>query len=359
MEIHQFVVSAVPGDAITGAALEYRKLLRQVGPSEIFASLRDPDMYKEVHSLEAYENLASADTGTNLLIVHLSIGDATFGRFLADRNERMVAVYHNITPAHFFAPYDRHFERLLALGREQLEHLRGRVSLALADSEFNAEELRALGYPEVHVVPLVVDPHHLRGITADGAVTAELEARPGPSLVYVGQLLPHKRVDLLIEAFDVLATKLIPEASLDLVGPARLPAYETVIRALVRELNLPNLHIAGSVSAGALASYYRGATAFVTASDHEGLCLPVLEAMAFDLPVIARGTAALPETIGTGGLVLPADADPVLLAEAMAAVLESAPLRSELVAAGRDRLSTGFDADAARASFLAAILEAA
>ena len=97
----------------------------------------------------------------------------------------------------------------------------------------------------------------------------------------------------------------------------------------------------------------------MTASDHEGLCLPVLEAMAFDLPVIARGTAALPETIGSGGIVLPADADPVLLAEAMAAVLESAPLRSELVEAGRDRLATGFDADAARAAFLAAILEAA
>lgn len=359
MEIHQVVVSAAPGDAITDAALEFRALLRRVGPSEVFASHRDPNITSEVRPLGSYEQLASAGGGTNLLVVHLSIGDAPLGRFLADRRERVAVVYHNITPSSFFAPYDAHFTRLLALGRDQLADLRDRVGLAIAVSEFNAAELRALGYRNVRVLPLVVDPHRLRGVVPDRAVTAALAARPGPTLLFVGQLLPHKRLDLLVEAYHVLVTKLVPEASLVLVGPPRLPAYEKALRVLLRELNLPGVEITGSVPVAELAAYYRGATAFVTASEHEGLCLPVLEAMAFDLPVVARGTAALPETIGTGGLVLPVDADPLLLAEAMAALLEAPELRAELAAAGQHRLATGFDADTARAGFLEAVLEAA
>ncbi len=358
MEIHQIVVAAAPGDAITNTALEYRRLLRCAGPSDVFAAHRDPALTKKVLPLAEYSRRSSAKTGENLLVVHLSIGDLQLSRFLAERPERLVLVYHNITPPEFFAPYDAAFARLLREGRRELARLPERVQLAIADSEYNASELRALGFPRVRVAPLVVDPAHLHAVRPDHALTSKLSALDGPVLLFVGQLLPHKRPDLLVEAYHVLVTKLVPEATLILAGYPRLAAFERVFVQLVRELNLPGAWLLGGVTPEELVAAYRGATVFVTASEHEGLCVPLLEAMAFDLPVLARAFTAIPETLGDAGLLLPADSDPLLLAEAMAELCESPALRVELVARGRRRLEA-FDPDTARAEFLAALLEVA
>jgi glycosyltransferase involved in cell wall biosynthesis len=358
MAIHQVVVSAVPGDAITGAALEYRRLLRRVGPSEIYAAHRDRSLLREVHSLRDYPAGRRADPG-NLLIAHVSIGDVAVSRFLAEYTGRTVVMYHNITPAEYFRPFDRRFARLLQQGRVHLGDLRDRTTLALADSEYNAQELRDAGYSDVRVVPLVVDGYRLQRVSPDPATERWIADRPGPVILFVGQVLPHKRHDLLLEAFHVLSSELVPEATLVLAGPLRLPAYEQTLRQLRRELGLANVRFTGSISPEKLVAYFRGATVFASASDHEGLCLPVLEAMAFDVPVVARGVAALPETIGDAGLVLPADPDPVLLAEAMAMVIESHEARELLVERGRARVATHFDPDRARSLFLEALLEVA
>ncbi len=358
MGINQVVVSAVPGDAITGAAFEYRRLLRRVGPSEIYAAHRDRSLEREVHSLRDYRGGGRTDPG-DLLVAHVSIGDVGMSRFLAERTERTVVVYHNITPAEYFRPFDRRFARLLDQGRVHLGDLRDRATLALAVSEYNAEELREAGYQNVRVVPLVVDPHRLGSVASDPATEEWIASRPGPTILFVGQVLPHKRHELLLEAFHVLATEIVPEATLVLAGPLRLPAYAQVLRRFVRELGLSNVRFTGSISPEELVAYYRGATVFACASDHEGLCVPVLEAMAFDLPVIGRAVAALPETIGDAGLLLPAGPDPVLLAEAMAMIIESTEVRDLLSARGRERVVTQFHPDRARSMFLEALLEVA
>jgi glycosyltransferase involved in cell wall biosynthesis len=268
-------------------------------------------------------------------------------------------VYHNITPARYFRAFDRRFARLLQMGRVHLGDLRDRTTLALADSEYNASELRDAGYLNVRVVPLVVDGSRLASVVPDPATEEWIANRPGPVILFVGQVLPHKRHELLLEAFHVLSSQLVPEATLVLAGPLRLPAYEQTLRQLRRELGLANVRFTGSVSPEELVAYFRGATVFACASDHEGLCLPVLEAMAFDVPVVARAVSALPETIGDAGLMLPPEPDPVLLAEAAAMLIESKEARDTLTSRGRDRLATKFDPDHARALFLEALLEVA
>lgn len=358
MRIDQIVVAAVPGDAITGAAFEYRRLLRRVGSSEIYAAHRDRSLEREVHSLRDYAERASGDAG-DLLIAHVSIGDVAVNRFLAERSERIVVVYHNITPAKYFRPFDRRLARLLQLGRVHLGDLCDRTSLALAVSEYNAQELRDAGYRNVRVVPLVVDPTRLASVPSDPATEEWIATRPGPTILFVGQVLPHKRLELLLEAFHVLVTLLVPEATLVVAGALRLPAYEQVLRELRRELGLANVRFTGSISPEELVAYYRGATVFASASDHEGLCLPVLEAMAFDVPVVARAVAALPETIGDAGLLLPPEPDPVLFAEATAMLIGSTEVRDAVTSRGRERVATTFDPDHARSLFLEALLEVA
>ena len=359
MRAHQILVSASVGDAVTNEALALRPALRTLGDSEVFARYYDPALAGDVLPLDDYRAHAANGpaAGDDLLIVHASIGEPAVAQFLAERPERIVLVYHNISPAGPFRPYDLAFARLLEGGRRELAALCPRVTLALADSSFNAADLEALGYEDVRVSPLVVDARALSRVEPDPATAHHLATEvEGPVLLYVGQLLPHKRPDLLVQAFHVLSTYLDPDARLVLVGPARLPRYHQALQHLVHELSLPGAWIAGPVSVAALAAFYRRADAFVTASEHEGFCVPVLEAMAFGLPVVARACGAIPETAADAALLLPPDDDPLLLAEAMAAVLGDGALRATLAERGNARLDC-FDPERSTATFLGHLAE--
>jgi glycosyltransferase involved in cell wall biosynthesis len=356
MQIHQVLVTASPGDAITNSAIELRDLLRRIGPSEVFARYIHPDVADEVRRLDDYDRLRSSSNSANdLLLFHASIGEPAVFSFINERPERLVLVYHNISPAAPFLPYDPAFAGLLEAGRKELEALRDRTVLALADSQFNADELLALGYPDVRVARLIIDVERLVAVEPDPAVVADLERIEGPVLLFVGQLLPHKRPDLLLKAFHVLVTYHLPDAHLLLVGTNRLPGYAEALELFRRELNLGAAAFRGSLSLEAWAAHFRRADAFVTASEHEGFLVPLVESFAFDKPTLARANAAIPETMGDAGLLLPAEDDPILMAEAMAEILTNGALRTDLVDRGRRRLEV-FDAELARATVLEHLL---
>jgi len=348
VEIHQIIVSASPGDAVTNTALAYQKLLEQKGPSLLFARYVDPRLDQTVRPLTAYEAEAKPDS---LLIYHVSIGEPEVVRFLLGRHERLVLVYHNITPPEYFAEFDPGFAALLSGGRAELGLLRERADTALAVSAYNARELEALGYRDVRVSPLPVDVAALRATEPDPVTMQALDELDGPLLLYVGQLLPHKRPDLLLAAYHVLTTYLRPDAHLALLGPARLEAYHHALQTFSSELNLSGATITGWLAPEQLAAYYSKADVFVTMSEHEGFCVPLLEAMSFDVPVVARAFGAIPDTMGNAGLLLPPEEDPVLVAEALAEMLESDGLRKELIRRGQQRLPA-FDLETANATFL-------
>ena len=352
-------MSASAGDAVTNEALALRPALRTLGDSEIFARYYQPGLAGDVLPLDEYARRSppTSAAGSDVLVVHASIGEPAVAEFLAGRPERIVLVYHNISPSAPFRPYDPGFADLLDGGRRELAALRPRVALALADSAFNAADLGSLGYDDVRVSPLVVDATALTRVEPDPATTHHLmTVIDGPVVLYVGQLLPHKRPDLLVQAYHVLTTYLDPDARLVLVGPGRLPRYRAAVQHYVHELSLPGAWIAGPVSDAALAAFYRRADAFVTASEHEGFCVPVLEAMAFDLPVLARSCGAVPETAGDAALLVPPDEGPPLLAEAMGGVLGDAGLRACLVERGRARLDR-FDPARSTDAFLGHVAE--
>ncbi|HEV3363890.1 MAG TPA: glycosyltransferase, partial [Acidimicrobiia bacterium] len=155
----------------------------------------------------------------------------------------------------------------------------------------------------------------------------------------------------LLQAYHVLTTYLVPDARLALLGPARLEDYHTALQTFASELNLYRAKITGWLTPEQLAAYYSRADVFVTMSEHEGFCVPLLEAMSFDVPVVARAFGAIPDTLGDAGLLLPAEEDPFLAAEALAELLASDGLRAELIRRGRRRLAA-FDVETANATFL-------
>ncbi|MDT4936629.1 MAG: hypothetical protein QOG80_300 [Pseudonocardiales bacterium] len=359
MEFHQVLVSASPGDAITNAAFELRALLRRVGTSEIYARFFDDSLAHEVLPLRRYARRRSPHPDEDILLFHASIGEPEVMSFLKTRPERLVLIYHNISPAGAFRAHDPAFAGLLEGGRLELSALRDRVTMAVAVSNFNAEELRSLGYSDVRVAPLIVDPRRLHTIPPDPATEHHLRTKVhGPVVLFVGQLLPHKRPDFLIQAYHALVTYHRPDANLVLVGAGRLPTYRQDVQTYLRELNLHNVWLTGAVSDEQLVAFFRRADVFVTASEHEGFCVPLLEAMAFGLPVVARSATAIPETLGGAGVLLPVEDSPVAMAEVVECVLSDANLSRAIVAGEVARLRH-FDADRARATLLSHLLSVA
>ncbi|MGO9874417.1 MAG: glycosyltransferase [Acidimicrobiia bacterium] len=341
--IHQILAAASPGDAITNAALDYRDVLRKVGPSEVFARHIAPSSAGEVRPLSEF----AASGSRGLLVYHASIGEPTVSAFLLSRPEPIVLVYHNITPAKYFEGIDDTFAELLVLGRLELEAIRHRVVLAVAASHFNAAELEAIGYEDVRVIPPVVNPFRLVRTEPDPEMLNLLDREfHEPILLFVGQLLPHKRPDLLVKAMHVATTYFGTQAVLLLVGQNRFARYADALSAQVRELNLPRVHVVGSIDDARLAAMFRRAIAFVTVSEHEGFCVPLVESLAFDVPVVARACAAIPETVGDAGLLLPAWAGAELVAGAIDRIVSDADLRRELIARGRRRLRELTEVDA-------------
>jgi glycosyltransferase involved in cell wall biosynthesis len=354
--IHQLVVSAAQGDAITNAALDLRAGLRRAGvASELFSAFMDPEMEGEAYLLPEFPTRGA---GAELLVVHVSIGEPRLAEFLARRPEPLAVVYHNMAPAESFEPWAPSFAKLLADGRRELGALAGRTRVAVGVSAYNAAELVKIGFDPVVVAPLAVDAARLVATEPDPGMSAFLAGLGGPVVLSVGQLLPHKRVDWVLTAFYVLVNYWIPESCLVVVGADRLAGYGDAIRALVRRLGLDRVHMLGQLSQAALVSCFRAASVFMTASEHEGFCVPVLEAMAFDVPVVARDFAAVPETLAGAGLLLGATDGPCVAGEALRAVIEEPGLRESLVAAGRRRLGAR-PAEQARSTMLEALLGAA
>jgi glycosyltransferase involved in cell wall biosynthesis len=168
--------------------------------------------------------------------------------------------------------------------------------------------------------------------------------------LFVGQLLPHKRPELLVEALHVIATYLDPSAHLVLLGARRILPFAAALQRQIVELGLANAWITGALGDSEVRAYFDRADVFVTASDHEGFCVPLLEAMSFDVPVVARGTSAVPETMGGAGIVLDPGDGPIVLAEAWVAALDPTT-RGALGALGRRRLAD-FDPERTRARWL-------
>ena len=348
--IDQLVVSASRRDAVTAAALEARDVLREVGPSRLLARYVHVELLDEVCSLA--DGRGSYDDSVPL-VLHASIGDEAVQRHAMTRPGPVVLQYHNITPARFFEDIDPTFARLLSSGRNQLLRLRPSVTAAFAVSEYNAADLEAMGYEDVRVVPLIIRTDRLREIEVHEGAAHHLEVVvTGPLILCVAQLLPHKRADLVLQAYHLLVTHHLPDAHLIIVGAQRHPGYADSIRALATDLRLPNCWLAGEVADDVLAAMYHRADLLVVASEHEGVCVPLIEAMAFGIPVVARANAAIPETLGGAGLLIDGDAGAGLLCEALLAVLTDGRLSADLAQRSTARLAS-FDPAAAQGQLLA------
>ena len=228
----------------------------------------------------------------------------------------------------------------LAEGRRQIPVLAHSTPLALADSTYNASDLLRAGYPNVEVVPILLDVEMLSTAADPAARDRLMRAKDngGADWLFVGRICPNKAQHDIVKAFSVHRRLHDPQARLHFIGTSSSHAYSTAVEDFAAALGLGDaVNFAGSVSDGEKAAYFGAADVYVCLSDHEGFNVPLIEAFAHDLPVVAFNAAATPETLGDGGLVLD-DKDPAIVAGAVQRVLTDEALRTQLVTAGRRRL---------------------
>jgi glycosyltransferase involved in cell wall biosynthesis len=332
--VDQLLPRLAARDAIGAHALHVRAVLRDAGiDSDIYAAEWDADVAGDVTHFSAYP-----DDPATWLLYHASVGSHVGEWFRGRRSGRLLD-YHNVTPHEFFDPWAPEIAGLLVSGRHQLADLAPEARAGIADSHFNELELRAAGCDDTAVVPVMVDV--ARGTSAvDDALLGELRAgKRGADWVFVGRVAPNKAHDELLKAFAVYRRAYDADARLWMVGGESSVHYRVALERFIDSAGLRGAaFVTGSVGDGALGAYYEAADVFVCVSHHEGFCVPVLEAMAHDVPVVARATAAVPETVGDAGVLVPPGAPRAEIAAAVWEVVSRPRVRDALVAAGRRRV---------------------
>jgi glycosyltransferase involved in cell wall biosynthesis len=321
------------GDAIGNEVLALQKAIRSWGVrSEIFASYVQEKLRGQARPVEDYARQAGP---ADVLIFHFSIGHRLADE-LPGMPGRKVLRYHNITPAHFLEGVYPDAAERSRRGREQLPRLVGAVELGMGESAFNCAELREAGCAAVEEVPILLDLAVLETPPDPGILGRFGDGRP--AVLHVGRLVPNKRIEDLIKAHYWL-TRAVPRVRLFVVGGGETNPYAQGVRKLTHELRVPGVYFFGHVTNAALSAYYRSASAYLCLSEHEGFCVPLVEAMYFGLPIVARAAAAVPGTLGSGGVLLEKP-DPVHTAEVLARVLGDDALRRGLAQRSRERLES-------------------
>ena len=223
---------------------------------------------------------------------------------LATLHGARVVLYHNITPAHFFAPYDPVLFGLSVRGRRELASLAGRVDLALGVSEYNRQELESLGFADTGVFPIPVDVDRLRHAPRTPTIDRLLDDEFA-NFLFVGRIVPNKKIEDIIRLAEHYKRYVDAYYRFIFVGRYDgVPRYYYMLRALLAELGWlqERFLFTGPVPDTELAAYYRSASVYISMSEHEGFGMPLVEAMATDVPVLAYSCTAVPDTLGGAGV---------------------------------------------------------
>jgi glycosyltransferase involved in cell wall biosynthesis len=333
MIVHQWLPAAHRGDAVGDHARAMRDRLRGWGhEAEVFAMHVDDDLTGDVWPW--------SDPGArrgDVTILHFAV-PSPMTAALATLPGARVVHYHNVTPARFFAPFDAGIARLAAQGRRELATLAGAVDLALGVSEYNRRELDALGFRDTGVLPIAVDAARLRAAPPVPALERLLQDGLA-NILFVGRIAPNKKIEDHVRLAEQFKRYVDSDYRFIFVGRSdAVPGYYAAVRGLIAEFQmLPDrFWFTGPVPDAELATYYRHAHAYVSLSEHEGFCVPIVEAMTMDVPVLAYAAAAVPETMGGAGLAF-APKDLEYAAELLGSLIYDLEVRDAVIAGQRRR----------------------
>src|SRR5262249_37549471 len=285
MQIHQLVPALHDGDAIGDSARAMRDYLRAKGfASDIYAFYIDETIAAE--GIDFYVRQPSVGPG-DVLILHFALPSG-MTEFLKRSNCKKAIIYHNITPAYYWLPYDPSLVHLATAGRKELESLAPFIESAAGDSEYNRQELERLQFRQTCVVPIYVKRERYE-VTPSPMIRKTIEDGLF-NFLFVGRFAPNKKLEDVLALYALYKKMVDPLSRLILVGkPTVAPAYFAALQDARLRLGImpEDVVYAGHVDWPELVAYYRSSHVFVSMSEHEGFCVPLVEAMICDTPIVA------------------------------------------------------------------------
>jgi L-malate glycosyltransferase len=338
--VNQWFAAAHSGDAIGDHARRVQAVLRGMGhAAELYALTIDSELRDVVRPF-GHRDARCGD----VTILHFTLPSAMTEAFASLPRGRVLQ-YHNITPGHFFDPYDAALARLVRVGRQHLATLAGRVDLALGVSEYNRLELEAMGFAPTGVMPIAIDTDRLTKALHRPALEEVLHDGLD-NFLFVGRIAPNKKIEDYVKLAEHYRRYVDPDYRFIFAGRYdAVPHYYSTVRALIREYDFPpdRFVFTGPVPNEELATYYRTARVYVSLSEHEGFCVPLLEAMAADVPVLAYASTAIPDTLGGAGVQFsPKDLE--FAAELLGVLASDEGVRLRVIEGQRKRLADFGDA---------------
>ncbi|MEP7304786.1 MAG: glycosyltransferase family 4 protein [Acidobacteriota bacterium] len=326
IQIHQVLATLGYGDAIGHEVLGIQRVLRAEGyESEIFVETAD---YRLEPITRDYRELVDVSHPDNLVLHHFSLGSKA-SRTAFALPDRMALIYHNITPPEYFVGVHRMLARQCFRGRRELRAYASRCDLALGDSEFNRQDLEKLGFPRTAVLPVIPDFSNLD--RQPNRMMAGQFDDDWTNVVFVGRVIANKRIEDLIRFFHAYHTIFNPRSRLLVVGAySGYERYLASLHQLTAALGARHVHFVGHVSDEELVAYYDVADLFLCASEHEGFCVPLVEAFYKQVPVLAYAATAVPDTMDGAGILYD-DKDPRSVAALMDAIVSNQTLRDAIV----------------------------
>jgi L-malate glycosyltransferase len=326
-QAHQFVTALSYGDAIGDYTLEMQQILQRNGyESEIFSEIVHPRMAKYVKPLHEYELYQSDDA---LMAVHFSIG-SLLGNFVPHFKGKKMLIYHNVTPYEWFIDINSVLAYQCLVGRKQLEILRDYCPVALADSEYNRHELVQLGFRDTGVLPIRLN--FSRFDQASDRLTLQAYDDQRTNIIVVGRIIPNKKLEDCLGVFAYYQKFINPMSRLIFVGLwSGFEQYYFSLRQMITRYELQEVVFTGHSSFEELLAYYRLADVLLTMSEHEGFCVPLLEAFYMNVPVLAWDACAIPYTAGDGAVLMSGKKDYAEAAEMLHRICSPSDLREKIL----------------------------
>lgn len=293
-EVHQFSAGFNPGDAISNQMLEIRNHLKFFEyKGDIFSENIGASKLTFVKKYKTY-NKSSKD----ILFYHHSIHSNVLDFLRSFRSPR-VLIYHNVTPHHFFESYDLKMSYLLKKGREELKKMNEKFDFVFAVSKFNQMELEELGFQNVEILPITYQ-------LSERFPKIEKSKSKIKKIIFVGRITPNKKQDDLIRLAFAYKSIISDQFQFYLAGfsSKELYLYREELERMLDFYDLrKNVLITGFLSDLELNSLYQEADAFVSMSEHEGFCVPLIEAMIYRIPILAFSGGAVSETLNGAGVL--------------------------------------------------------
>jgi glycosyltransferase involved in cell wall biosynthesis len=325
MTVEQFLPAFHYGDAVSNSAIAlHRSLLSRGMASRLITLTSDESIKGQAMLFSDYEL-----DPNSVKILHFAIPSPLTDFFLGLKGKK-VLIYHNITPARFFVGYSDFLTRFVSAGREHLGRLRDCFDLSLGVSRYNANELRDLGFRNVQVFPLLVN---LDDYGQEPSLAyMELLKNERKNILFTGRITPNKKIEDLIRVIFFYKKYISPAVRLIVVGnTSSLPKYFHAVLDLAARfyLTAEDVLFTGHLPMDEFLAVYRLADVFLSMSEHEGFCLPLLESCIFQVPLLANDAAAVAETMDGAGILLRSK-DTSQVAYMVDQVLENRSLREQL-----------------------------